>query len=48
MTKRYIIEYSMSGGKIKNLWIFENFFNQNDFNNIKNFTDKFSLYNDPR
>jgi len=48
MTKRYIIEYSMSGGEIKNLWIFENFFNQNDFNNIKNFTDKFSLYNDPR
>ena len=48
MNKRYIIDYSMSGGQIKNLWIFENFFNENDFHEIKNFTNKFSLYNDPR
>lgn len=48
MTKRYIIDYSMSGGNNKNIWIFENFFDDTDFNNIKKFTNKFSLYNDPR
>ena len=48
MIKRYIIDYTMSGGSNTDLWIFENFFTENEFNNIKKFTNKFNLYNDPR
>lgn len=48
MIKRYIIDYKMNGGKNNNIWIFKNFFNDYEFTNIKNFTDKLSLYNDPR
>ena len=48
MIKRYTINYSQKGGNSNNIWIYENFFSEKDFELITQYTKKFQLFNDPR